>query len=70
MSIKTNFFEQERATVARDLQMYGPEGKLDIELVPTDRPGVYDVIGAVLTTRFVSIAEAFPDRPVLPLDLC
>lgn len=70
MSIETDISEQAQAAPTPDLQMYGPEGRLDIELVQTDRPGVYDIAGAIITSRFVSIAEAFPDRPILPLDLC
>jgi hypothetical protein len=68
MSIEAN--RTGELAVDRDLQLYGPEGKVEVELVPTNQPGVYDVLGPTLTTRFVSIAEAFPDKPPLPLDLC
>jgi hypothetical protein len=70
MSIEINSSEDTTSPLERDLNIYGPEGKLDPELKPADRPGVYDVAGARLTTRFVSIAEAFPDKPIPPLDLC
>jgi hypothetical protein len=50
--------------------LYGPGGELSATLEPTDRPGVYNVHGAVLTTRFIKMSEAYPDKPILPLDLC
>ncbi len=49
---------------------YGPGGELDVTAVPTEAPGVYELHGTVLTTHFVKISEAYPDRPRIPLDWC
>lgn len=63
--------QSQDATAELELvDFFGADGKLEVTAVATERPGVYDLHGSVLTNRFVKLSEAFPDMPTPPIDWC
>ncbi len=50
--------------------IFSAGGKLEVTAVATERPGVYELHGSVLTRRFVKMSEAFPDLQTTPIEWC